>query len=129
MNKSAVFWLEFFSKRFAPGPSSVELQSTLETLIAMFAYAVKEKKNWYCARSASGLEETKVGVQATRMTGAKLKNKAHLQVLLLHVLPAGNNSANYSVVNRVTSCDKTFCDRETRQVLLYATKVLAKMLS
>ena len=44
MNKSAVFWLEFFSKHFAPGPSSVELQSTLETLIAMFAYAMKEKK-------------------------------------------------------------------------------------
>ena len=24
MNKSAVFWFEFFSKRFVPGPSSVE---------------------------------------------------------------------------------------------------------
>ena len=23
MNKSAVFWFEFFSKRFGPGPSSV----------------------------------------------------------------------------------------------------------
>ena len=32
MNESAVFWFEFFSKRFRPGPSSVELQSTLETL-------------------------------------------------------------------------------------------------
>ena len=25
MNKSAVFWFEFFSKRFGPGPSSVEV--------------------------------------------------------------------------------------------------------
>ena len=25
MNKSTVFWFEFFSKRFGPGPSSVEL--------------------------------------------------------------------------------------------------------
>ena len=24
MNKSAVFWFEFFFKRFVPGPSSVE---------------------------------------------------------------------------------------------------------
>ena len=32
VNKTAVFWFEFFSKRFRPGPSSVELQSTLETL-------------------------------------------------------------------------------------------------
>ena len=27
MNKSAVFWFEFFSKRFVPGPSSVESKS------------------------------------------------------------------------------------------------------
>jgi len=32
VNKTAVFWFEFFSKRFRPGPSSVELQSTLEML-------------------------------------------------------------------------------------------------
>ena len=34
-----------------------------------------------------------------------------------------------SAMDRVTSCVKTFHDRETRQVLLYASKVLAKTLS
>ena len=34
-----------------------------------------------------------------------------------------------SVMDRVTSCVKMFHDRETRQVLLYASKVLAKTLS
>ena len=62
------------------------------------------------------------------MPGAKLINKAHLQALSLHVFPAEHNSANQSVVDRVTSCDKMFRDRETRQVLLYASKVLAKTL-
>ena len=52
------------------------------------------------------------------MTGAKFINKAHLQALSLHVFTAEHNSANQSVVDRVTSCAKMFRDRETRQVLL-----------
>ena len=31
MNKSAVLWFEFLSKRFGPGPSSVELEGTRTT--------------------------------------------------------------------------------------------------
>ena len=41
MNKSAVFWFEFFSKRFGPGPSSV---TKYVGNASMFAYAVKGKK-------------------------------------------------------------------------------------
>ena len=53
MNKSAVFWFEFFSKRFGPGPSSV---TKYVGNASMFAYAVKEKKTVWCSRSARGLE-------------------------------------------------------------------------
>ena len=35
----------------------------------------------------------------------------------------------YSVMDRVTSCVKMFHDSETRHVLLYVSKVLAKTLS
>ena len=51
MNKSAVFWFEFFSKRFGPGPSSV---TKYVGNASMFAYAVKEKKSFvalaFCTR-------------------------------------------------------------------------------
>ena len=67
--------------------------------------------------------------KVARMTGARLKNKAHFPALPLHVLPAQHNLANQSVMDRVTSCVKMFCDRETWQALLYALKVLAKMLA
>ena len=63
------------------------------------------------------------------MTGAKLKNKAHLQALPLRVFPAEHNCASESVMDGVTSRVKMFRDRETRQILLYASKVLAKTLS
>ena len=59
MNKSAVFWFEFFSKRFGPGPSSV---TKYVGNASMFAYAVKEKKTLWCSRSAHGLEDMEVGV-------------------------------------------------------------------
>ena len=59
MNKSAVFWFEFFSKRFGPGPSSV---TKYVGNASMFAYAVKEKKTLWCTRSARGLEDMEVGV-------------------------------------------------------------------
>ena len=59
MNKSAVFWFEFFSKRFGPGPSSV---TKYVGNASMFAYAVKEKKTLWCSRSARGLEDMEVGV-------------------------------------------------------------------
>ena len=59
MNKSAVFWFEFFSKRFGPGPSSV---TNYVGNASMFAYAVKEKKTLWCSRSARGLEDMEVGV-------------------------------------------------------------------
>ena len=90
MNKSAVFWFEFFSKRFGPGPSSV---TKYVGNASMFTYVVKEKKPLWCSRSARGLEDTEVGVQAAWMTGAKPKNKAHLQALPLHVFSAEHNSA------------------------------------
>ena len=54
MNKSAVFWFEFFSKRFGPSPSSV---TKYVGNASMFAYAVKEKKTLWCSRSARGLED------------------------------------------------------------------------
>ena len=59
MNKSAVFWFEFFSKRFGPGPSSV---TKYVGNASMFAYAMKEKKTLWCSRSARGLEDMEVGV-------------------------------------------------------------------
>ena len=59
MNKSAVFWFEFFSKRFGPGPSSV---TKYVGNASMFAYAVKEKKTLWCSRSARGLEDMEGGV-------------------------------------------------------------------
>ena len=59
MNKSAVFWFEFFSKRFGPGPSSV---TKYVGNASMFAYAVKGKKTLWCSRSARGLEDMEVGV-------------------------------------------------------------------
>ena len=62
------------------------------------------------------------------MTVAKLKNKAHLQALPLRVYSA-EHCANESVMDGVTSRVKMFRDRETRQILLYASKVLAKTLS
>ena len=41
-----------------------------------------KKKKLQCASgSARGLEDMEVGVKAAWMTGAKLKNKAHLQAL------------------------------------------------
>ena len=54
MNKSAVFWFEFFSKRFGPSPSSV---TKYVGNASMFAYAVKEKKTLWCSRSPRGLED------------------------------------------------------------------------
>ena len=39
-----------------------------------------------------GLEETEIGVYAPLITGATMKNKAHLLVLSLRVFPAEHNS-------------------------------------
>ena len=95
--------------------------------VAMFAYAMKETNIVVCA--ACTRPRGKRSRSIARMTGAKLKNKAHLQALPLHVFPAEHNSANWSVVDRATSCVKMFRDRETRQVFLYASKALLKTLS
>ena len=58
--------------------------------IARFAHTMKENiKTLQWARS---LEEMEVRVEAAWMTGAKLKNKAHLQALLLRIFPAEDTS-------------------------------------
>ena len=65
MNKPAVLWFEFLSKRFGPGPSPVELQVRLETLQGLHT-PWKKKKHSKKLSSARGslrdLEETEVRV-------------------------------------------------------------------
>ena len=95
------------SKRFGLSPSSHSVEYSLSTL--------------------ESLQKMEGRVKAAGMTGAKLKNKAHLQALPLRVFPAEHNCAKESVMDRVTSSVKMFRDRETRQILLYALKVLAKI--
>lgn len=48
--------------------------------------------------------------------GAKPKNQAHLHELPLPIFPQVHNSVNQSIIDKVTSHDKMFSDRKTRQV-------------
>ena len=50
------------------------------------------------------------------MTGTKLKNRAPLQTLPLRIFPAEHNSANWSVVDCVTSRVKMFSSQPSSQV-------------
>ena len=70
-----------------------------------------------------GLEETEIGVYAPLITGATMKNKAHLLVLSLRVFPAEHNSVGKKWP-AVLKCSAIY--RETRHVLVFASKVLSK---
>ena len=81
MNESAVFWFEFFSKRFRPGSSSVELQSTLEKLQCLHT-------------SPTPKERTNVRVYADVMT--KFSRMDSLPNFLPRGAPLGALRARYS---------------------------------
>ena len=65
MNKRVVLWFEFLSKRFGPGPSSVELQvrwKRCKVCIRQERGNKHSKKHSSARGSLRDLEETEVGV-------------------------------------------------------------------